>query len=124
MTMIIARELDNFVAPSVSTCEAQSTHASFRPTIDEANHLNTRDKPNHFLCQFILDGCWSAVACTVQNSRLQGFHHRREGMSQDKRPPRKHIIQQLVIIHIIEICPCASCNHTGSPAHTAKGSHR
>ena len=100
------------------------THHGFRAGTHESNLVHGGERFAKHLSQFQFLWRRRAVARPRTGSPLNSPHHRRMGMSQDHGPPRGHIIQIRVAVHVGHRGPLRAVDEQRMPADRPKRADR
>src|SRR4051812_5225229 len=93
MTVIATLELDDGIAPGEAAREADGTHRRFGTRRDKPHHLHAGQERDERLGHFDLALRGRTEGQTVDRRALHGLDHLRMCVTENRWPPRTHVIR-------------------------------
>ena len=122
--MVTALKLDDFIAACKTTRQADGRHGGLCARADQAHLLHARQYFDDFFSDAHFAFGRRTKRQTIQSHFTHGFYHFRMGMADNRRAPRAHVINVLLIVFIPHIRALGFFDKTRHAAHAAKSAHR
>ena len=122
-TVIATLELDDAVAARVAPRQPQRRHRGFRAGTGEAHPLNVREHVADSLRQLGLAHIGRTERQTIGHGRLHGFQHLGVRVAHNGRPPRAHVIDVGLALHVPHAGTLGPLDEARRAAHGPEGPH-
>src|SRR5438270_2784508 len=123
MSVVAAGKLNNLVASGETASEPNARHRSFGPTINHAHFLNCRHPGTNQLCHFHFQWIRNSEAYSLLCCFGDGVGYGLRGMTENRRSPRPHIINQLATVDVPDVGTLGAIDKEGFSTDAAKCAH-
>src|ERR1700694_3367476 len=124
MPVIAAFKLHNVFAFCISPRQPDGRHRRLGPGTHKADFLQVRKRRNYQLGEVGLDRRRGSEACPIAHRGQNGIEYVGRGVPKNQRPPRAHIINELIFVRVPDARPFAAHNESGIATDRAERSYR
>src|SRR6266581_3258820 len=124
MPVIAAFKLHNVFAFCISPRQPDGRHRRLGPGTHKANFLQVRKRRNYQLGEVGLDRRRRSKARPIAHRGQNGIEYVGRSVPKNQRPPRAHVINELIFVRIPDARPFAANNESGFATDRAERSHR
>ena len=121
--VVAALELDDAVAARVAAGQPQGRHGGFRAGTGEAHPLDVREHVADSLRQLGLAHIGRAERQAIGHGRLHGLQHLGVRVANNGRPPRAHVIDVGLALHVPHAGALGPLDEARRAAHGPEGPH-
>src|SRR5437588_12669973 len=103
MAVIAPGKLDNLVAFSEATGEADTRHRRFGSTVDHAHFLDRRDPGANQLSHLHFQWMGNSKADSISGRFCDSVSYHLRRVTENRRAPRTHVVNQLAPINVPDV---------------------
>lgn len=124
VAVVTAFELDDAIAPGGAARQAHRRQRGFGAGIDHAHHFAGGHQPIDRLGHGHFGRTRRTERQPIADRTLHRLAHRRVIVAGDHRPPRAHVVDVAVVVHVIQIRAIGARHEERLAAHRLERPHR